>query len=207
MRLYEVKDFIETSKDLLAAHVIIHSQWPPPPPEWWKAIKKNLEGEIACTVDTQTTAVRGQHKSHFFVDLGNGTHQFCLWCFHFKHKNAVSYAICNNFPRGFGHKLAIATSTVDTDAAIICSHCSRWTPVNQRRPWVSKPCNLPGKPNQAKDSAWKRVNKGRHPSSASNKTITDVILLAKISIRLLKNIPGTSKISHSTSATPTTSSG
>ena len=151
----------------------MQAQWPATPKEWWKAAERDI---------TDTTAQIGGNMQansvdhHEFINLPGQNKKICLKCLSIceavHHEQGVCRpCIYNN------HQLAVATTQSRDPDILICKKCAKWGSSHRDKRWLGQQCSTA---NKNKDSAWRKVNRGLHPSGAGRYLITAVIALAKI---------------------------
>ena len=66
----KVRDFLQKAKDLLAAHVSMHSLFPPPPDKWWVRANNDMDNNVLPTQPQAPEQDPGtDHQQHRFMQL------------------------------------------------------------------------------------------------------------------------------------------
>ena len=180
-----VANFIQSAKELIAAHVVMQMRWPPPPEGWWKKMAQNSDNPPNHGGnDDPHHSGQSDQRRHRFIDLGS-RRRLCIRCLDLRLHCENNAGLCLPIMSGMGHDLAIATSTVEGQEIIACRKCSNWMYGHRRRPWIAKRCQSNGQATR-KNSVWSRVQRGIHPSSTRGQQIASIFIIS--------NLPGTQAV-------------
>ena len=162
----DVTHYIKNSKDLLAAHIELHIQWPSPPQFWWK--------DKAATPDTQGgQAMQGEVSvtpSHAFAPLPNHLFKICGRCFTLRDCSHHEGGTCNSVNYHNSHNLALGIVEQLHHSFIICRMCGKWAVAGSTQRWLKEKCAAAGHASvvaRRKPAALRRAMAGLHPTVAN----------------------------------------